>query len=79
LGEDFTVIPRDTLIQDGYFPNFDPDFVERLGDFMVVARTDSMLTSNFDKRTSSLLGQHGSFSEAEMIIPMRIFHSGLNN
>lgn len=79
LGEDFTVIPRDTLIQDGYFPNFDSDFVERLGDFMVVARTDSMLTSNFDKRTSSLLGQHGSFSEAEMIIPMRIFHSGLNN
>lgn len=79
LGQDFSVVPREELIHGGLFPNFDPDFNERLGDFMVIANSDAMLTSNFDTRTSSLLGQHGSTSEAEMLIPLRITHSGLNN
>jgi hypothetical protein len=79
LGKDFSVVSREELIQSGLFPNFDPDFNERLGDFMVIAQSDAMLTSNFDTRTSSLLGQHGSTSEAEMLIPFRIFHSGFNN
>jgi hypothetical protein len=76
LGEDFTVVCRDDLIREGLFPNFDSDFNERLGDFMAIARSDAMLSSNVDSRTSSLLGQHGSLSEAEMVIPLRIFHSG---
>jgi predicted AlkP superfamily pyrophosphatase or phosphodiesterase len=79
LGVDFAVVPREDLIQGGLFPKFDLDFHERLGDFMVIARSDAMLSSNYDRRTSSLLGQHGSISEAEMLIPLRIFHSGLNN
>jgi hypothetical protein len=78
LGEDFLVIPRQELIQGELFPNLDPDFYERLGDFMVVARSDSLLSSTSDSRTSSLLGQHGSVSEAEMLIPLRVFHSGSN-
>jgi hypothetical protein len=49
-----------------------------MGDFMVIARSDAMLSSTTDPRTSSLLGQHGSTSEAEMCIPMRVFHSGMN-
>jgi len=79
LGEDFAVIRREELIQGVLFPQFDPDFIERLGDFMVIAQSDAMLSSNCDTRTSSLLGQHGSVSEAEMVIPLRIFHSGLHN
>lgn len=78
LGEDFAVIPRQELIQGDLFLNLDPDFYERLGDFMVVARNDAILSSSSDARTSSLLGQHGSTSEAEMSIPLRVFHSGLN-
>ena len=78
LGEDFSVIPREDLIQGDLFPNFDPAFYQRLGDFMVIARSDAMLSSTTDPRTSSLLGQHGSASEAEMLIPLRVFHSGLN-
>lgn len=76
LGADFAVVRRDELIREGFFPHFDTDFNERLGDFMAIARTDAMLSSNVDSRTSSLLGQHGSFSEAEMVIPLRVFHSG---
>lgn len=76
LGEDFSVIPREELIQGDLFPNFDPDFYQRLGDFMVIARNDAMLASTTDPRTSSLLGQHGSASEAEMLIPLKVFHSG---
>lgn len=78
LGEDFSVIPREELIQGDLFPDFDPDFYERLGDFMVLAGSDAMLSSTSDQRTSSLIGQHGSASEAEMFIPMRVFHSRLN-
>jgi len=78
LGEDFTVIPREELIECDLFPNFDPDFYQRLGDFMVLARNDVMLSSTTDPRTSSLLGQHGSSSEEEMLIPLKVFHSGLN-
>ena len=79
LGKDFSVVPRAELIQGGLFPQFDPDFLERMGDFMVIAHSDAMLSSNVDLRTSSLLGQHGSVSAAEMLIPLRVFHSGSNN
>lgn len=79
LGKDFSVVPREELIQGKLFPNFDSDFFHRLGDFMVIARNDVMLSSTSDSRTSSLLGQHGSTSEAEMLIPLRVFHPGLNN
>jgi len=78
LGEDFSVVPRAELIHGGLFPQFDPDFLERMGDFMVIAHSDAMLSSNVDPRTSSLLGQHGSVSAPEMLIPLRVFHSGLN-
>lgn len=78
LGEDFSVIPREALVQGDLFPNFDPDFYDRLGDFMALACSDAILSSTFDQRTSSLIGQHGSASEAEMFIPMRVFHSALN-
>ncbi len=76
LGKDFSVVSRENLIQGGLFPRFDPDFFERMGDFMVIAHSDAMLSSNVDTRTSSLVGQHGSISEAEMLIPLRVFHSG---
>ncbi len=76
LGIDFEVVTREELIRGNYFPDLDPDFTQRLGDFMVIARSDALLASNSDSRSSSLLGQHGSVSAAEMQIPFRVFHSG---
>jgi hypothetical protein len=79
LGDDFTVISREDLTHGALFSDLDPDFYQRLGDFMVIAHGNAMLSSISDSRTSSLLGQHGSVSEEEMLIPLRIFHSALNN
>lgn len=78
LGNDFAIVPREQLIKGGLFPDLDPDFHQRLGDFMVIAESDALLASNSDMRTSTLLGQHGSVSAAEMQIPFRVFHSGSN-
>ena len=79
LGSDFLVVLRDDLVRGSLFPDLDADFTERLGDFMVISGGNAMLASNTDSRTSSLLGQHGSTSEAEMLIPFRLFHSGQSN
>jgi hypothetical protein len=79
LGTDFTVVSREELIRGRYFPDLDPDFHDRLGDFMAIATSDALLASNSDPRSSALLGQHGSLSSAEMLIPFRVFHSGVNN
>ena len=76
LGQDFDVVTREELVAGGYFPYLDPDFSERLGDFMVIARSDALLASTSDSRSSSFLGQHGSMSVGEMQIPFRVFHSG---
>ena len=78
LGQDFDVVTRVDLADDGYFPYLDPDFSERLGDIMVIARSDALLASTSDSRSSSFLGQHGSMSVGEMHIPFRVFHSGVN-
>jgi len=78
LGSDFEVLSRTELIEGHLFPDLDPDFMDRLGDFMVIARTDALLASKTDTRTSSFLGQHGSITAAEMHIPFRVFHSGVN-
>ena len=78
LGPDFDVVTRVELAAEEYFPQLDPDFSERLGDFMVIARSDALLGSTSDSRSSSFLGQHGSMSVGEMRIPFRVFHSGVN-
>jgi len=74
LGSDFEVLSRTELIKGHLFPDLDPDFTDRLGDFMVIARTDALLASRSDTRTSSFLGQHGSITADEMQIPFRVFH-----
>ena len=76
LGQDFDVVSREELIEFGYFPDLEIDLSERVGDFMVIARSDALLASTSDSRSSSLLGQHGSISAAEMHIPFRVFHLG---
>ena len=76
LGADFEVLLREQLLSAGMFPDLDPDFAGRIGDFMAISRTDASLGSVMDPRSSALLGQHGAHSEAEMRIPFRVIHSG---
>jgi len=76
LGNDFSIVLREELVRGSLFTNLDPDFHQRLGDFMAIAQSDALLASSSDTRTSALLGQHGSVSAAEMQVPLRIFQTG---
>lgn len=67
------VFTREEVFDRGLYSSIDADFVERVGDLVVLPSDDYMLTSVTDPRTSHLRGQHGGLSPAEMLIPLRQF------
>ena len=59
-------------IEEGWFGPVDPDLVERWGHVLVALRTDwAVMTQQFP-RELSLVGMHGSLTEAEMTVPLLI-------
>lgn len=70
LGERAWVAGRDEFLASGLLGATEQDYAERVGDVVVVARGDTTLASDSDPLVSSLLGQHGSVTEAEMAIPL---------
>ena len=75
LGERVHLLTRDQAIDEEYFCGSEPDFLQRIGDVLAIAADDSMFTSKQDPLASSLLGQHGAFTPAEMLVPLRVFTS----
>jgi predicted AlkP superfamily pyrophosphatase or phosphodiesterase len=71
LGENFDVLTRVEVENVGLLGQVREENSGRVGDLMVFARGDAALvTESVDRKTSSLLGQHGSTSEAETEIPL---------
>jgi hypothetical protein len=70
LGDRAWVAGRDEFIASGLLGATEQDYAERVGDVVVMARGDTTLASDCDPLVSSLLGQHGSVTEAEMAIPL---------
>jgi len=70
LGERAFVLDRDEALDRGLFGSMDEDYAGRIGDLVLLARGDTLLVSEVDPLVSSLLGQHGSVTEAEMEIPL---------
>ncbi len=70
LGDRAYVLDREEAVAGGLFGPTDDDYAERIGDIVILARGDTMLVSEADPLVSSLLGQHGSVTEAEMDIPL---------
>jgi hypothetical protein len=64
------VLAREEAVARGLFGATDEDYAERIGDIVVLARGDTILVSEVDPLVSSLLGQHGSVTSAEMDIPL---------
>ena len=75
LGERVHLLTRDQAIDEEYFCRSEPEFLQRIGDVLAIAADDSMFTSKLDPLTSSLLGQHGALTPAEMLVPLRVFTS----
>lgn len=70
LGDRASVLTREEFIGTGLLGSVEPDYAQRLGDIVVLARGRTILTSRIDPLVSSLLGQHGSVSDEEMHIPL---------
>ena len=73
LADRAIVYTREEVLDLGLYVLRDDEIAERIGDLVVVAQGDYMLTSATDPRTSTLLGQHGGLSPEEMLIPLRQF------
>jgi len=73
LGERAWVLSREAMVDMGLVGDVEPDYADRLGDVLVVARDRFALCSDqVDAVVSSLRGQHGSLSPEEMDIPLLV-------
>lgn len=71
LGSAALVITRDDAMARGWFGPVNPDVRERIGDVVAVATGDVRLAlPSRDSAVSSLVGQHGSLTPAEMAVPL---------
>lgn len=71
LGDAAWVFTRDEALQAGLFGAVLGDHEDRIGDVLALARDDVALVSDqVDRAVSSLLGQHGSLTEEDLMIPL---------
>lgn len=72
------VATRAEVIADGWFgPTVDPEVVPRIGDLLVAARKSVAYYDGRDPKLSgrNMVGQHGSLSREELLVPMLRFGS----
>ncbi|PFG49742.1 putative AlkP superfamily pyrophosphatase or phosphodiesterase [Amycolatopsis sulphurea] len=71
LGERAWVRSRDEAIEEGWFGTVSDRVRPRIGNVVAAARgTFGMVRELGESVESSLLGQHGSFTEAEQLVPL---------
>ncbi|MFE9661520.1 MULTISPECIES: alkaline phosphatase family protein [unclassified Streptomyces] len=72
LGEQFWVAGREEAIAAGWFgPRVDPRVHGRIGDVVAAARDDVLIiASEREPKESVLIGNHGSLTPAEQLVPL---------
>jgi hypothetical protein len=72
LGEQFWVASRDEAIEAGWFgPAVDARVYHRIGDVVAAAHDDVLLiASEREPNESSMVGNHGSMTPAEQLVPL---------
>ncbi|MCS0604584.1 alkaline phosphatase family protein [Streptomyces sp. LP11] len=72
LGEQFWVASRDEAIAAGWFgPHVDERVYDRLGDVLAAAHDDVLIiASEREPKESALVGNHGSMTPAEQLVPL---------
>ncbi|MEU6770276.1 nucleotide pyrophosphatase/phosphodiesterase family protein [Streptomyces sp. NPDC046759] len=72
LGEQFWVASRDEAIAAGWFgPHIDERVYPRLGDVVAAAHDDVLIiASEREPKESALVGNHGSMTPAEQLVPL---------
>jgi hypothetical protein len=74
LGDAAWVVSRDEAVAAGWFGPVDPAHLARIGDVVVACEGDAVVLSSATEpdRVARLVGYHGSFSPAEMIVPLLV-------
>jgi hypothetical protein len=76
FGDLVWVRTRDEAVADGWFgPVVDERVLPRIGDVLVAAAGDFGLVDSrvVDRKVLQLIGQHGSLTEAEQLVPFLVF------
>jgi hypothetical protein len=78
LGERALVLGREEAIAAGWFgPRVAPHVRSRIGDLVVAMRgTAVVVRSEVEARLSGLVGQHGSLTDAEQLVPLLVSTGG---
>ncbi|MFF7940918.1 alkaline phosphatase family protein [Nocardia gamkensis] len=77
LGPDFEVLGKEEIVARGWFgPIVEPAIAQRIGDLVVLARgRRGVIRSGVEPLQSSLVGQHGSLTPAEVEVPLCVFRA----
>lgn len=71
LGDAAWVVPGEQAVADGWFGPLAPEFATRIGDVVVAARADTgVIRSAAEPFISRMVGQHGSLTSAEQLVPL---------
>lgn len=74
LGEQFWIASRDEAIAAGWFgppDSFDERVYDRIGDVIAAARDDVLIVaSEREPKESAMVGNHGSMTPAEQLVPL---------
>ena len=72
LGDAVDVLSREQAIEAGLFDQLPPEWAQRVGDLLLIARSRvAMYDSRFASAASrSMIGQHGALSDTERRVPL---------
>lgn len=77
LGSHAIVLTRERAIDEGWFGDVESAVLPRLGDVMVASRSDlAVVSSSRFPYEASLIGLHGSLTDAEMLVPLLLDVTG---
>lgn len=72
VGDVAWVRTRDEAIAEGWFGDVDRRWADRFGDVLAACRDDAALMSLTEPKSLSLVGMHGSLTEAEVAVPLAV-------
>ena len=73
LGDAAWTVSREQAVDEGWFGPLSPQYADRIGDVVAAARGDFGVTrSAAESFLSNLIGQHGSLTSAEQLVPLLV-------
>lgn len=76
LGAAAWTVSREQAVDEGWFGPFSPRYASRIGDVVAAARGEfGVIRSKAEAFLSALVGQHGSLTSAEQLVPLLVASS----